>query len=64
MFKLKKIDKYITNAPKEHLLTVATEGNEPVKKNIPGDSVEEYEYQKEANIHIAEGEILQQKENL
>lgn len=59
-----KLDKYLTNAPQKIQLTIANGGNIPNKKPIPGDSVDEYEFQKEANIVISGDEIHQQNENL
>ena len=59
-----KKEDYLTNAPKEKLITVNTGAVFPNLKNVPGDSVDEHEALEEANTIIAEGEIGQQNENL
>ncbi|MDP4084945.1 MAG: hypothetical protein Q8934_10060 [Bacillota bacterium] len=59
-----KLKNYQTNAPKDAQLSIANSGNAPNKKSIPGDSVNEYQAQREANIVITGDEIRQQNENL
>ncbi|WML44916.1 hypothetical protein [Neobacillus sp. PS3-40] len=55
---------YSTTAPKKQQVTIANGSNFPNPKHMPGDSVEEYQYQEEANILITGDEIHQQNENL
>lgn len=55
---------YLTTAPKKQQMTIVNDGKFPNPKHLPGDSVEEYEYQKEANLMITGDEIHQQNENL
>jgi hypothetical protein len=59
-----KKEDYLTTAPKEQEVTIANDAKFPNLKHLPGDSVEEYEYQKEANLMISGDEIHQQNENL
>lgn len=60
----KKNKEYLTHAPKNEGVTIATDGRFPNQKNYPGDSVNEHESLETANIIISEGEIGQQRENL
>ncbi|WP_066370302.1 hypothetical protein [Neobacillus fumarioli] len=55
---------YLTTAPKERLITIQNGAVFPNLKHVPGDSVDEHEYLKEANSILAAGEIGQQNENL
>jgi hypothetical protein len=59
-----KKEDYLTTAPKNQQVTIANSNNFPNLKHLPGDSVEEYEYQKEANLMLTGDEIHQQNENL
>ncbi|MBS4216059.1 MULTISPECIES: hypothetical protein [Neobacillus] len=59
-----KKEDYLTTAPKEKSITINNGAIYPNLKNVPGDSVDEHEFLKEANSIIAAGEIGQQNENL
>jgi hypothetical protein len=62
-FMAKKED-YLTNAPKKAQVTIINGSIFPNQKNVPGDSVDQHEYLKEANTIISGDEIRQQNENL
>jgi hypothetical protein len=59
-----KKEDYLTTAPKNQQVTINNGSHFPNQKHLPGDSVEEYEYQKEANLLLTGDEIHQQNENL
>lgn len=59
-----KKDDYLTNAPKKEKITINNGAVFPNLKNIPGESVDQHEFLKEANTILAGDEIGQQNENL
>lgn len=59
-----KKEDYITTAPKKVQVTINNGNIFPNLKNVPGDSVDQHEYLKEANSIITGDEIRQQNENL
>ncbi|MDM5225598.1 hypothetical protein QUF73_05185 [Cytobacillus sp. NJ13] len=59
-----KEEKYLTQAPKEEIVTIETDGKFPNLKNIAGDSIDEHEQLEAANAIIGAHEIGQQNENL
>lgn len=63
MDKIKKAE-YLTTAPQKVQMTINNGNIFPNEKKVPGDSVDHYEFLKEANIQITGKEILQQNENL
>ncbi|KON88465.1 hypothetical protein AF332_17700 [Sporosarcina globispora] len=57
-------EKYLTQAPKEEMITIETDGKFPNLKNAAGDSVDGHERLETANAIIGAKEIGQQNENL
>lgn len=60
---MKNKKKYITHAPKQKEVSIATEGSFTMGSNYPGDSVVEHERLEESNEYLAEKELGQQREN-
>jgi hypothetical protein len=55
---------FLTTAPKKQQVTIANSNTVSNEKHMPGDSEDEYQYQKEANLLLSGDEIHQQNENL
>ena len=64
MIRLDKKEKYLTTAPEEPKVTIENDSRYPNLKSVPGNSIDEYNELKEANVIFAEKEIQQQNENL
>ncbi|KGR73530.1 hypothetical protein [Ureibacillus manganicus] len=61
---MEKKEKYLTTAPEERKVTIENDSKYPNLKNIPGNSVDQFNELKEANAIFAQEEIKQQNENL